>query len=169
MEALMETEPTTHEESIASIQTRLLGFIRAMQVSKPDAQDILQETNRVLWRKQGDFEIGTNFWAWASKVAFFQVMAFRKRSSRDRHVFGDELVHLMSDEMAARPAPPQADHQRLTECLKRLPDRQREAIQGIYFNDEGHTSVAESMDLNENAVSQLVFRARQNLRQCLSR
>jgi RNA polymerase sigma-70 factor (ECF subfamily) len=57
-----------------------------------DADDILQETNLVLWSKQDEFTPGTDFRVWAFRVARYQVMAYRKRQSLDRLVFGDELI-----------------------------------------------------------------------------
>jgi len=32
------------------------------------AEDVAQETNAIIWDKRGDFELGTNFKAWAEPV-----------------------------------------------------------------------------------------------------
>lgn len=170
MEAWMTDQvPDPYETKIASVQSRLRGYVFVLSGRADEVGDIVQETNRVLWRKRDDFDPETDFWAWASRIAYFQVMAQRKRQSRDRHVFGDELLHLMADEFAARPAPPSPDSERLERCLSRLPDRQRDAVRSRYFDDENLPEIATGMNLNENAVSQLLFRARKNLRECLSR
>ena len=46
-----------HENSIRA-------FIRALQPSLSDADDVLQETFLTVSRKASSFEIGTNFTAW---------------------------------------------------------------------------------------------------------
>ncbi|MEM7600548.1 MAG: sigma-70 family RNA polymerase sigma factor [Verrucomicrobiota bacterium] len=162
----IEDIPDPYEKKIESVQHRLRGYVYSLLGNAADMQDVVQETNRVLWRKREQFEDGTNFWAWASKIAYFQVMAHRKRLSRDRHVFGDQLLHLMADEMseAEEPAP---DTAHLDACLGKLPERQRAAIEQFYLKDQALADIGLSMALNENAVSQLLYRARKSLRRCL--
>lgn len=162
----IEDSPDPYEEQIESVQHRLRGFVFSLLGNAADTQDVVQETNRVLWRKRGQFEDGTNFWAWASKIAYFQVMAHRKRLSRDPHVFGDQLLHLMADEMSESGEPaPETIH--LDACLARLPERQRAAVEEFYLKDRTLADISLTLELNENAVSQLLFRARKSLRRCL--
>ncbi|MEM1442734.1 MAG: sigma-70 family RNA polymerase sigma factor [Verrucomicrobiota bacterium] len=162
----VEDSPDPYEEQIESVQHRLRGYVFSLIGNASDMNDVVQETNRVLWRKREQFEEGSNFWAWASRIAYFQVMAHRKRSSRDRHVFGDQLLHLMADEMSEEqdPAP---GTESLELCLSKLPDRQRLAIEEFYLKDQSLADISVSLGLNENAVSQLLFRARKSLRRCL--
>jgi DNA-directed RNA polymerase specialized sigma24 family protein len=47
-----------------------------------DARDVLLETNLVLWQKIGEFEPGSNFGAWARKIAYFQALAFLRDRKR---------------------------------------------------------------------------------------
>jgi RNA polymerase sigma-70 factor (ECF subfamily) len=57
---------------------RLLGaYVMTMVPHPQDADDILQEAKVVMWRNFTKFEPGTNFGAWARKVAFHQVLAYR--------------------------------------------------------------------------------------------
>ena len=60
-------------------QRKLYSFILSLLRNPSDADDVLQETNLVLWQKCNEFEPGTNFGAWAFRVAQFQVMAHRKK------------------------------------------------------------------------------------------
>ena len=50
-------------------QRELYAFILSMLPNLTEADDVLQETNMVLWRKREEFEPGTNFGAWARTVA----------------------------------------------------------------------------------------------------
>ena len=154
------------EDLIESVQHRLRGYAFSLLGNAADMQDVVQETNRVLWRKREQFEDGTNFWAWAAKIAYFQVMAHRKKLSRDRHVFGNELLHLMADEISEEEGDV-ADTAILDQCLGKLPDRQRTAVEQFYLKDQSLSEISRAMELKENAVSQLLFRARKSLRHCL--
>jgi RNA polymerase sigma-70 factor (ECF subfamily) len=51
-----------HENSIRA-------FVRALQPSLADADDVLQETFLTVSRKASTFELGTNFVAWACSIA----------------------------------------------------------------------------------------------------
>ena len=56
-------------------QGSLYAFILTLLANADTAKDVLQETNLVLWRKNEEFEAGTHFFAWARRIAEFQVMA----------------------------------------------------------------------------------------------
>ena len=60
-------------------QRRIFLYVMSMVPDWNDAEEISQETNLILWREFGRFQQGTNFAAWASRVAFHQVPAVRKR------------------------------------------------------------------------------------------
>ena len=45
-------------------EPRLRGFAMSLIPNRADAEDVLQQANLILWRKFGQFQIGTNFFAW---------------------------------------------------------------------------------------------------------
>ena len=55
------------------------GYILSLVPNWADADEILQETNIRLWEEFEKFQPGTNFAAWAIRVAHFQVLTWRKR------------------------------------------------------------------------------------------
>lgn len=80
-------------QDIAGSQSRLFAYILTLVGERDAASDILQETNLVLWQKRGDFQPGTSFPAWSFTVAFMQVMAHRRDTSRDQHrYFAEDLL-----------------------------------------------------------------------------
>ena len=81
--------PIPGEELVGQLtacQGKLYGYIMSLLPDAHQARDVLQETNLVIWRKAAEYEAGTNFGAWVSRIAFYQVMAHRSRQKRDRHV-----------------------------------------------------------------------------------
>ena len=65
----------------------LYAYASTLMAGSSDAWDVLQEANLVMWRKAADVNSATGFLPWAYTVVRYQVMAHRKRVSRDRHVF----------------------------------------------------------------------------------
>ena len=68
-----------HENSIRA-------FVRALQPSLSDADDVMQETFLTISRKASTYEPGTNFVAWACGVARLKVLEnFRRRKRGKWH------------------------------------------------------------------------------------
>lgn len=62
----MSAPPASQDEEeftrlLVQNQKRIMGLILALVPNGPDADDILQETCAVLWRRFVEFEPGTNF------------------------------------------------------------------------------------------------------------
>src|SRR3954468_20850609 len=75
-------------------ERRIFGFLLALVPDWSDAEDLLQETSVVMWRKLYNFEPGTDFAAWALSIARYQVLDHRKRRKRDRVLFSDRTVEM---------------------------------------------------------------------------
>jgi RNA polymerase sigma-70 factor (ECF subfamily) len=100
----MPEEPMGHQETLVQLMTehqgRLYAYILSLLGNPDQANDVLQDTNVVLWRSIGEFRVGSNFKAWAFRIAHFQVMACRQRQIRERLFFDDDLLSTLS--LAAR-------------------------------------------------------------------
>ena len=75
----------------------MFAYILSLLGNRTQAEDVMQETNAVLWRKAHEFKLGTNFGAWMLRVAYFQVMAHRRKITRDRLVFDDDFLADIAD------------------------------------------------------------------------
>ncbi|MCA9013773.1 MAG: RNA polymerase subunit sigma-70, partial [Planctomycetaceae bacterium] len=89
-------ETESFVQLLTAHQSVLYAYIRSLLPDIEAVQDVLQETNLVLWRRSEEFEAGTNFVAWACKVAYFQVLAFYRDHKRDSMVFNIELVSMLA-------------------------------------------------------------------------
>lgn len=150
-------------------QRRLYLYILA-QVPRPaDAEEILQETNIVTWRKFHQFEPGTSFFAWACRIATFEILKHRERRRRDRLCFSDEFI-----EQIARDAQDSAEdfegrRRALAHCLGKLRKQDRELIQRRYAPGENGKSVARFLRRPVNSVYQSLGRIRRTLLECINR
>lgn len=149
-------------------QRKLYAFIISLVRNPADADDILQESNMVMWRKCGDFEPGTSFDAWAFTIARFQVMAFRKKKYRSRLHFDDELVELLAtdaaEEFSGNPDPRRIA---LSSCLQRLKPEQRQMIAERYEPGGCVNDMAKKQGRSPKAVSEALRRIRKSLMTCI--
>ena len=134
-----------------------------------DAEEVVQQTSLVLWRKFDSFEKETSFLAWACRIAKFEVFNHRRRISRDRHVFSDELIGLLAEQARPRAARFQAEQQALSGCLEHLHSRQRDIIERCYSEETSMKEIAQTMGCTANSLYKRLNRIRDALLRCIRR
>jgi RNA polymerase sigma-70 factor len=126
----------------AQVHDGLFAYIFSLLPHWSDAEDVFQQTSLVLWRKFGDFqpvaEKGTDFLAWACRVAFYEVRNFRRVASRDRLQFGDALLAQLAEDRKVEPQRVNQRREFLMDCVAQLPDEQRVLLRRAY---EGETTI----------------------------
>ncbi|GAA4447535.1 sigma-70 family RNA polymerase sigma factor [Novipirellula rosea] len=152
---------------IAQHQSRLRGFVRCLLVHDKDVDDLLQEVNVVLWQKADQFEIGTDFWAWASQVARFKVMNQVRKYSRDRLVFDESFMTELADLATERSSGFEDQQSALRHCMKQLPGPQRALIEMRYSSERSIGSIADELGRPEGSIRQTLYRIRGLLLQCI--
>jgi RNA polymerase sigma-70 factor (ECF subfamily) len=152
---------------ITEFQGRLFGFVLSMLGDVDQANEILQETNLVLWRKSDEFRPGSDFKAWSFRVAHFQVMAFRQRQIRDRLVFSDDVIEQFCRDAAAQDEAYEQRIELLETCIASLSERNREVLCRFYDQGESLEAIATSLKRTANAVGQMLFRIRKSLIECV--
>jgi RNA polymerase sigma-70 factor (ECF subfamily) len=153
---------------ITEFQGRLFGFLLSLLGDVDQANEVLQETNLVLWRKSDEFQSGSDFKAWSFRVAHFQVMAFRQRQIRDRLVFSDEVIVQVSRDAARQDEAYEQRIELLGTCIDRLSECNRDVLCRFYDQGESLDTIAASLKRTANAVGQMLFRIRRSLIQCVS-
>lgn len=150
-------------------QRRLYLYVLAQVPVPVDAEEILQETNVVIWRKAGQFQAGTNFFAWAAQIANFEVMKFRSRRKRDKLQFNDEFIEHIAEEALQRADELEERQAALLHCIQRLRPADRELIQQRYAPGETGKNLAEAAGRPANSVYQSLGRIRRTLWECIQR
>ena len=150
-------------------QRRVFLFILSQVPSPMDAEEIHQEANVIIWRKFDRFELGTNFLAWACQIANYEVLKYRERQRRDRHLFSDEFVRQVASDVIEQADELEQRRQHLAVCLSKLRSNDRELIQQRYSAGESGKSVAELIGRPINSVYQSLSRIRRTLLECVNR
>jgi RNA polymerase sigma-70 factor (ECF subfamily) len=171
-----ERELAVHDHRVAEFlelyttnYSRLQYYVTALLPIGNDASDVLQETSMVLWRKFDTFELGTNFFAWACKIARLHVMKFRERQGRSARVFDAHLLEKLAVEAAdpevARSVPLQA----LESCLAKLSEKDRTLIRRRYQPGANVRQLAAEAGRTANSISNSLSRIRKSLLECVDR
>lgn len=159
--------PAEFAVQMTKCQRRLHAFIVSLVWNPADADDVLQETNLVLWQKAAEFDDSRPFLPWAMRFAQFQSMAWLKSRQRQRVVFDDDLVRLLALEAASEPL---FDPRRiaLASCLQKLKQAQRDLVLKRYEPDASVNAMAAAVGITPKAVSDRLRRIRQVLLDCVN-
>lgn len=150
-------------------QFRLLRYITVLLGDPHAASNVLQETNVAIWRKADVFEPGTNFRAWAKKIAYWQVQAYVRDKGRERLVFSDQLMEeLASREDAEDPREVEV-RLALRHCLRKVSEKNRELLRLRYEEARPVAALAESLGKSQSAIKVGLMRIRRALFDCIER
>ena len=147
----------------------LLRYVLTLLPDRHQAEDVVQETARLLWQKLEQYDPAQPFWPWARKFAYFEVLKVRKRDATRAKYFSDELVEQLAEERAAHEPRLSAQRDALTACLDKLDERSRQLLVQRYTQDSTLQQLAEQQAKSANAVYLMMHRIRQRLVECVNR
>jgi RNA polymerase sigma-70 factor, ECF subfamily len=142
---------------------RLLALARRMLGDAAEAEDVAQETFLRAWRQAPRWRPGgARFDTWLHMVT---LNLCRDRLRKRREATMPELPE------QADPAPPadaamddMAQGRAVAAAIAALPDRQREAILLVHYQDLSNIAAADAMEISVEALESLLARGRRSLR-----
>jgi RNA polymerase sigma-70 factor (ECF subfamily) len=155
---------------LTSHQRRLVGYLRMLVPNRTDAEEILQEVNLHICRHADEFQLGTDFGAWALRTAHFCVLTWRERRSRDRLVFDDSLLERLAATAHSFDAHDNRYQEALEGCLQKLAPQEHQLITGLYSDPEATPQgMAERIGRSAKGIYVLLKRIRVKLLECVER
>jgi len=154
---------------LIAVQPRVHALLLSLLANHHAAEEVLQETNAVIWAKRDEFEPGTNFGAWACKIAYFQVLAYRKRRKLDRHQFNAALLGDLAAVTTEESEELELRKRALRGCLNELPAHHRQLIERRYAENDTIANLAESIDRPVSSLYTTLYRLRAALTECVRR
>lgn len=154
---------------LTGAQRRIYAYILTLVPDRNAAEDILQDTNLALWEQADRFAMGTNFVAWACRVAHFTVLTARKRNTRQRLRFDDTVLERLAAESIDRGALFEDRREALMQCMEALSADEQKLIARRYRSAERVQDIAEDVGKTPAAVSQSLLRLRTALLRCIDR
>jgi RNA polymerase sigma-70 factor (ECF subfamily) len=148
---------------------RLQFYIMALLPTANDAADVLQETSLVLWRKFDSFQSGTNFFAWACKIARLQALKHRERQGRSGQVFELSVLEKLAEEASREESGYAVPLVALENCIKKLSETDRSLIRKRYQPGASVNQIARDIGRSANSISKSLGRIRRALLVCVER
>ncbi len=137
-------EALCHQPALLRAAVRLVGH-------QVPAEDLLQDTFLIAWRKFPSFEPGTNFRAW-----LFRILFHCARHQRRRWPSHHSIEHLVT--------PPSLPDLDLSRALAQLPTPYRQVLQLADLEELSYKEVADQLQIPLGTVMSRLSRARGLLR-----
>ena len=155
---------------LTACQLPLLLYVRSLLPGESAARDVAQQANAKIWEKRDEYQLGSNFKAWAFAIARYEVLNYRKRQARDaKLVFGQELEETIARELAERPDQLEQRHEALRDCLQALRDEDRSLILHRYATSNSLSDYAKTVGRSVGGLKVTLHRLRGLLLDCIHR
>jgi RNA polymerase sigma-70 factor, ECF subfamily len=148
-------------------EQELSGYIVSLVPNWTDADEIAQETKLRLWEQFERYDPAKDFGAWARTIAYFMVLAYRKRSQRASTRFSQQFVDLVSHEAASLSSEANPLRQALSDCMAKLTQAARELLWACYAGQETIKDVAIRLGRSVRGTQHSVAKIRTELQRCI--
>lgn len=152
--------PSSFEDQLASLLSRLRRFAHALSHDSADADDLTQATIERALRSKAQWQAGTRLDSWTYRIMRnLWIDTGRARGRRlVREGPEEEGLKVGNDPREAMDAA--IDLHRIMAAMARLPDEQREVVALILVEGFGYREVSEMLDLPIGTVSSRLVRGR---------
>ena len=149
-------------------QKRILGFILTYVPNYQDADDILQNTVSVLWRKFEKFDPETDFVAYANTIAKYEIMNyFRKSENSSKLRFDESLFKIIESESESTSRLFNQRRDALRECFKQCNSEDKQLIKMRYEQDLSFSKIGQRFCISPTAVFKKVANIHSRLIRCI--
>jgi RNA polymerase sigma-70 factor (ECF subfamily) len=150
-------------------ERRILAYILALWPHRVDAEDLLQEVSLFMWDHYDEANPPPDFTGWACRIAYFKVLELRRKRSRNRVVFSQEVLERVASVAAEQAEPGDARREALLACLEKLRPSDRELLTWRFEDGATTESTAQRAGCSVNVIYKALARVREGLFDCVNR
>lgn len=145
----------------------LYSYLLSLLHRPDDVDEVLQETAQVCWQKFDQYRPGTEFRAWACRIAYFKALKFRQQQRRAPLAFSDIFFESVDEEAVVMADVLDARLAFLDDCIRKLPPPDRRLLRLRYAKAASTKQVAEAVGRSAAAVYRALVRIHDVLFRCV--
>lgn len=150
-------------------QRRINSYILSLVPNFNDADDIMQETITVMWRKFNHFQMGTDFAAWGLKVAYYCILDYRKKKGKDSLIFSESLFQQIQEIAHQKQFHTDMHIQCLRRCIENLQSADQRFLKARYELNCDVKTLAAQLNRSIQYVYKHLSRIHHTLALCVKR
>ena len=149
--------------------SKIFRFILTLIPCRNDADEVMQETSLVLWRKFSEYQMEGSFTRWACGIARIEVLRLMDRKKRFAAFFDEQLLTQLASTHTRYDEILEIRRDFLSQCKRQLPEKDLYLLQLIYESDHGAKTAASIMDQPLSTIYRHLDRIRTALFRCIER
>jgi RNA polymerase sigma-70 factor (ECF subfamily) len=176
MQLVGRGDTAAFEQLIERHQGLVAGTVARMLGSNSDVEDIAQQVFIRVWKSAARYTARAKFTTWLLKITRNLVFNELRRAKRRAQVpiqsEAETEAITLKDEKTSAPDVSLLEHElqgAIEDAITQLPESQRMALVLRRYEQLSYEQIAEILDLSVPAVKSLLFRARSELRERLSK
>lgn len=149
------------------IQGRIYAYIMSRWPNKSDADDIMQETIAILWKKFDTYEPGTEFLAWAFTVTKYVLSGFRRKHQRNPIQFSQEALAALDSQSNEFLKSYTRQIDILRDCVEKLPPKDSQLLKLKYEGGYSAQKIASRLGMSLRTFYRTVTKIHAILMRCM--
>ena len=161
----------SNPEDFVALYTRyerkLYRYVASLLAHPDEAEDVLQDTARVLWQKFAQYRRDEPFLPWACAIARFEVLNHCQRERTRRKYFRPAVIEMLADARGENDKLLESQSRWLKECVEKLSAADRMLIERRYASGRSLAELADDTGRTSNALYKSMQRIRRTLLKCV--
>lgn len=148
-------------------QQRVSAFVHMLVPNWQDAEEIVQDTFLILWKKIEEFDPSTDFFSWAARVAQFEVLNYRRSKQRQSQMMDPATIEAlaataveMKDDISER-------REALAKCIQDLVPKDQKILSLRYREGGSISIVSKAFDRTVAHMHRELRKIRERLLRCV--
>ena len=153
-------------------QHRVLRFIHTLVPNLAEAEDILQETSVILWKKWPEFERDKDFVKWACGIARLEVFRMLRLRRQNTLYLSEAVLNQIADVALAdihHNVRYEATTDALDDCMRELKEVDQKILKLRYQKEMTVQQIAKACKRPKSTIHDLLGKIRSRLLRCVQR
>ena len=167
MRKISHSDTQAFQELLNRYEKKVFALAWRFCFNETEAEDLTQETFLKIWKNAGSWRPEAKLETWIYRVLYNLFIDSRRRAKGPTEELTEDL---RSDEDTPEQAlVKKRTAKEVAQALNELPERQKEALVLCYYQEMKAKDAAEVLSVSQSALEALLFRARQTLKDKLSK
>lgn len=156
-------------ELLTRYKSALFRFIFSLIHSMPDAEDVFQQTTVTMWDKFGEYQPGSDFFAWACTIARYKTLNYFQSKGRERFYFSETVIEQLAAHDKMQVDAHESRLKALAACRQKLSATDQRLLADCYSGRGTILEVAKGLGRPVGSVYDSLSRIRRALYACIQR
>jgi RNA polymerase sigma-70 factor (ECF subfamily) len=150
-------------------QDKIYAFILSMVHNSSDADDVMQDTITLMWRKFDDYTPGSSFIAWGITIARNFVLKFFEKNKHSKLSFSPEIEKKIDALASQKLESNENRHDALRNCLKKISTQNYELLKMRYVKKMPTKIIALERGIAPHAMYRVMGKIHDALQLCMKK